>query len=285
MKIDSFLLEFKNTNEKGTPKIRWPTYTGNPYYVTGNAIFHSKEVCDQLTEKQKQNLKVSHGIFVNMYPEYTNAYRNSKGQIPGHKIPNIKTYHDLFILRQPILPFDTTGGLASFPDYYPTKISGDPVMMQKRALLHFYAIGVNNPEVFDSIQLGGKRNMGCGETRIVGHKTVEFDDLDFTRLLEKENPWCELITPLCLSSEFTNTKAYKQLPSFMGGNGRPYRTRTEYIKQAENKYNLQLIDHGQAFPYIGGKFKDDKETLYTAKSGLMGIYNHGKYGYGEIMLR
>lgn len=266
-KVDVFLMEF-------TDKY----YVGNPYYVTGNAILHATR--DKLSYKEKNEIKVSHGIFVNMYKDFHKKYRE-KGRIVPYKIPEVKSYHDFFKLRRKPFVF------AKMDEYdMPSIHKYNGHKIQKRRFLTFYVIGLENKKAFENIQVGGLKNYGFGKLKLVDHKRIDLRKLDYS-CLEKDNLSVELITPLCLKSEYPNTKKFSKLPTFMSlGDGshktdERVRLRKEIIEKQMQDKELELVDNGQIFKYTGGE--DSKK--YTARKGIEGILNHSKYGYGEFVLR
>ena len=44
-------------------------------------------------------------------------------------------------------------------------------------------------------------------------------------------------------------------------------------------YNLQTVDHGQVVAYEGDR------SVETAKSGILRVGSHSKYGFGELRVK
>lgn len=294
MKIDLLLAEFVPS---GKNKATSPGgyYAGNPYYVTGNALIHA--LSNELSLKEKQNLSISHGHFLNMYRKKQFRHTNRKGHSIGANIPPIETYHDFFKFRRPPIPYKAPNFLKKepfpysaldehdTPDIYTyTTNNNRKIPIQKRRFINFYCIGLQrDPDIFTGIHLGGMRSYGFGEIRIVDHKTINLNTLDYTCLKDAE--WVELITPLCTASQINHTMHYDGLPQFMGAQNpsgeQKWRTRKEWILEAKKRKWLTLIDHRQVFKYLEGNMSKKE----TAKQGIKRILNHKKYGYGEFLIR
>ena len=282
-------------------------YVGNPYYITGNGIYHA--VASRLTDAQRASISVSHGVFFNVASVEVGGKRRTARDSEGHlistqagasPISKIWTYEDFFLLRtQRLETLNLHGpwGEMFYEESLPVRPlrfdnsdqhrlrrpeeGGDEAIVWE--YLNFYTHGCDDldPNLFDGISLGGKRNKGFGATSLADSAEVRVDELDFLSLERSGNVDALLITPICLKSQFPGTEPCA-FPSF-AMQPKMYRTRSEFIKHGDQRYGLELIDHGQRFdlaPVVVAR----RNLVELAKEGIKRIGTHSKYGYGEFKL-
>lgn len=272
-------------------------YIGNPYYVNGNAILHA--VSDRLTEEQKEKISVSHGIF-------TTRYSISESI-------EVKDYISFFKYREPFCPIGAQE--VSMP-FYQSVLMKDgsfkiamhneryeglkDIKKSQKKVSVFICFYVQNfegdKEIFNGIQIGGKRNFGFGETKLkernwTGYKRIEICEEENSEYKENlikisipkidlsKKYLVKLITPICIESEFPQVENF-EFPSFLVEH--KYRIREERINIHKKSYKLKLIDNGQWFAIKEGKTKEQIEEIIF--KGINRIGNHEKYGYGEFMV-
>jgi len=133
-------------------------------------------------------------------------------------------------------------------------------------------------DVLDDFQFGGKRNYGYGITRLKDTQVVDLDDLDYSRLEDGEVSLVEVTTPFVLESEYPKA-ADQDVPWWWKESRRELRERAEKILEQREVYKLQTVDHGQVVKYEGDR------PIETAKSGILRVGSHSKYGFGELRVK
>lgn len=276
-------------------------YIGHPYYVSGNAIMHA--LGQQLPHDLHRHLNASHGVFVpGQFGTFPGEHSQS-GTRPylGSGLPDVKSYNDLFLMRQashswlldsrprdalnthdirvqsghPALSYETIMGKPDdarkqqqttkwYINAYLHADRGDVIPLDESAL--------------DGLQFGGKRNYGYGITRLKDTQVVDLEALDYSRLEDGEAFILELVTPFVLESEYPNAHDL-DVPWWWKEDRRDLREREEKVLEQQEVYRLQTVDHGQVVAYEGDR------PVETAKSGILRVGSHSKYGFGELRVK
>lgn len=279
------------------------SYLGNPYYVSGNAIYSA--LAGDLPAALRERLQVSAGVFVpGEYGSYPDAH-SQDGGVPylGTGLRPVERYADLFLFRDPAhrwlsdtRPRDAhnTHPLEEFGDrtgYSATRSFGLPAEHRntKRSMswyLHCYCHldgagdhpGFPLPEAaFEDLQLGGARNYGFGRVACAETRTVDLGALSYDRLEQADSYQLELVTPYVLATDHPD--ADSQSVPWWWRHEQPLRRRASKLARGDQVYHLEAVDHGQVVGYAG----DD--PIETAKNGLRRVGTHAKYGFGEFRLR
>jgi hypothetical protein len=276
-------------------------YIGHPYYVSGNAIMHA--LGQQLPHDVHRHLNASHGVFVpgqfGTFPEE----HSQSGIRPylGSGLPDVEAYDDLFLMRQAshswLLDSRPRDALnthdirvqSGHPALSHETIMGKPDDARKQqqttkwyinAYLHADRDDVLplDESALDGLQFGGKRNYGYGITGLKDTQVVDLGALDYSRLEDGEAFILELVTPFVLESEYPN--AHNQdVPWWWKEDRRDLREREEKVLEQREVYKLQTVDHGQVVAYEGDR------QVETAKSGILRVGSHSKYGFGELRVK
>jgi len=273
-------------------------YIGHPYYVSGNAIMHA--LGQQLPHDVHRHLNASHGVFVpgqfGTFPEE----HSQSGIRPylGSGLPDVEAYDDLFLMRQAshswLLDSRPRDGLnthdirvqSGHPALSHETIMGKPDDARKQqqttkwyinAYLHADRDDVLplDESALDGLQFGGKRNYGYGITGLKDTQVVYLEALDYSRLEDGEAFILELVTPFVLESEYPNAHD-QDVPWWWKEDRRNLREREEKVLEQREVYKLQTVDHGQVVAYEGDR------PVETAKSGILRVGSHSKYGFGEL---
>jgi len=276
-------------------------YIGHPYYVSGNAIMHA--LGQQLPHDLHRHLNASHGVFVpgqfGTFPEE----HSQSGIRPylGSGLPDVEGYDDLFLMRQashlwllnsrPRDALNTHGVRvqSGHPALSHETIMGKPDSARKRqqttrwyinAYLHadWGDVLPLNESALDGLQFGGKRNYGYGVTRLKDTQVVDLEALDYSHLEDGEAFLLELVTPFVLESEYPNAHD-QDVPWWWKEDRRNLREREEKMLEQREVYKLQTVDHGQVVTYEGDR------PVETAKSGILRVGSHSKYGFGELRVK
>ncbi|WP_049923097.1 hypothetical protein [Halopiger djelfimassiliensis] len=276
-------------------------YIGHSYYVSGNAILHA--LGQHVSHDVHQHLHASHGMFApgqfGTFPEE----HSQSGIRPylGSGLPDVESYDDLFLMRQAshswLLDSRPRDALnthdirvqSGHPALSHETIMGKPDDARKQqqttkwyinAYLHADRGNVLplDESALDGHQFGGKRNYGYGITRLKDTQVVDLEALDYSRLEEGEAFILELVTPFVLESEYPN--AHDQgVPWWWKEDRRNLRERAEKVLEQREVYKLQTVDHGQVVAYEGDR------PMETAKSGILRVGSHSKYGFGELRVK
>ncbi|NEU58759.1 hypothetical protein [Halorussus sp. MSC15.2] len=276
-------------------------YIGHPYYVSGNAIMHA--LGQQLPHDVHRHLNASHGVFVpgqfGTFPEE----HSQSGIRPylGSGLPDVESYDDLFLMRQAshswLLDSRPRDALnthdirvqSGHPALSHETIMGKPDDARKQqqttnwyinAYLHADRDDVLplDESALDGLQFGGKRNYGYGITRLKDTQVVDLEALDYSRLEDREAFILELVTPFVLESEYPNAHD-QDVPWWWKEDRRDLREREEKVLEQREVYKLQTVDHGQVVAYEGDR------PVETAKSGILRVGSHSKYGFGELRVK
>ncbi|WP_436908988.1 hypothetical protein [Halosimplex marinum] len=276
-------------------------YIGHPYYVSGNAIMHA--LGQQLSYDVYRSLSASHGVFVpgqfGTFPEE----HSQSGSHPslGSGLPDVESYNDFFLLRQPTHSWLLDSRPRDALNAHDVRVqSGHPALTHEtimgkpddawqqqqttkwyiNAYLHADRDDILPLEdrTLDGLQFGGKRNYGYGITRLKDTQVVDLEALDYSRLEDGEAFILELVTPFVLESEYPNTHD-QDIPWWWKEDRPDLREREEKILEQREVYRLQTVDYGQVVAYEGDR------PVETAKSGLLRVGSHSKYGFGELRVK
>jgi hypothetical protein len=288
-------------------------YFGNPYYVSGNAVFNA--IARHVDTATRQALQASHGILTpkeyGRFPE-PHSQEGYAGKLGG-SLPEIESYDDLFLYRDPAQPwlFDerprelhnthdlqTHGGRVTFaPEMH---VGRRPeVRNHKRTVrwfIHCYLTAPGDAEVLpvsddvlDGVRLGGGRNYGLGEVSVVDSQVVALDELDYERLQAAEEYVLELVSPFVLASEYPGAEsqsvpwwwdpASDRVATTSGGARDGLRRRTERLVGDDDVYEVATVDHGQRVGYAGDR------PVETARNGVLRVGTHSRFGFGELRVR
>ncbi|MDL0132047.1 hypothetical protein PNP59_14155 [Halobacterium salinarum] len=276
-------------------------YIGHPYYVSGNAIMHA--LGQQLPHDVHQDLNASHGFFV---PGQFGAFPKEHSQTGtqpylGSTLPDVKRYDDLFLMRHPshswLLDSRPRDALnthdirvqSSHPALSHETIMGKPDGARKQQqttkwYINAYLHADRNDMLpldesnLDGLQFGGKRNYGYGTTRLKDTQIIDLETLDYSRLRDGEAFILEVMTPFVLESEYPNAHD-QDVPWWWKEDRHDLREREENILEQREVYTLQTVDHGQVVAYEGDR------PVETAKSSILRIGSHSKYGFGELRVK
>ena len=130
----------------------------------------------------------------------------------------------------------------------------------------------------EGLLFGGKRNYGYGVTQLKDTQVVDLDGLDYSRLEGGDGFFVEVTTPFVLESEYPQT-ADQDIPWWWQKTRHELRERAEKLLEQREVYRLQTIDHGQVVTYEGDR------PIETAKSGILRVGTHSKYGHGELRVK
>jgi len=277
-------------------------YLGHPYYVTGNAIYHALD--QQLSHERRTSIHASHGIFVpgqfGRFPEE----HSKKGVKPylGSSIPDVNTYDDLFLFRDPSHPWllDSRPRDAlnthdirtqhRQPALAHESIMGRPEDHRKNAqttkwYIHAY-IHADDPGMLplanttlEGLQFGGQRNYGYGMSRLKDTQIVDLDTLDYSRLQDRREYLLKIVTPYVLRSDYPATNDVDVPWWWSVSDERQLRHREAKIVEGGDMFRCDTIDHGQVVEYTGDR------PIETAKNALQRVGIHSKYGFGELRVK
>ncbi|WP_248516316.1 hypothetical protein [Salinarchaeum laminariae] len=277
------------------------TYLGNPYYVSGNALFNA--VARRVDESARRSLCVSHGVFVpgewGDVPE-THSRSSVSGKL-GTSLPPVEAYEDLFVFRDAAqrwlkeerprdahntLDVQRHGGRLAFASE--CHFGRPPeVRNSKRTVQWFLQCYVHAEEpgvvplaedVLDGIRVGGARNYGFGELAVQDTQVVDLDELDYSGLTGSaaDEFVVELVTPYVLSSEYPGADD-QSIPWWWDADG--VRRREERLVEGADVYELATVDHGQVVGYAGS------DPVATARNGVTRVGTHSRFGFGELRVR
>jgi hypothetical protein len=276
-------------------------YYGHPYFVTGNALFNA--VASRVDERTRRSLHVSHGVFVpGEYGEFPAGHSQDgyAGKL-GQSLPGVESYEDLFVFRDAaqrwllssrprdahnVLPVQSHGGRVAFA---PETWFGRPEGMRDRRrsvswYVHCYVYsdvaGVVpvSEDVLDGVQLGGARNYGFGDVSVADTQLVDLDALEYAAVREADGLQLELVTPYVLTSEDPDADS-QSVPWWWSVPAGGVRRRETRLVNGGDVVRVETVDHGQVVEYAG----DD--AVQTAKSGVLRVGTHSRYGFGEFRLR
>ena len=276
-------------------------YIGHPYYVSGNAILHA--LGQHIPHGIHQDLHASHGVFVpGQFGRFPEEHSQSGVQpYLGSGLPDVESYDDLFLLRNPahrwLLDSRPRDALnthdirpqSGHPALSHETIMGKPESARKQQQTTKWYINAylhaGDPDtlplgedVLDGLQFGAKRNYGYGVTHLKDTQVVDLDDLDYSRLKDSDAFLVEVTTPFVLESEYPSA-ADQDVPWWWQESRRDLRERAEQILEQRVVYKLQTVDHGQVVTYEGDY------PIETAKSGILRVGSHSKYGFGELRVK
>jgi hypothetical protein len=219
----------------------------------------------------------------------------------GSGLPDVESYDDLFLMRQAshswLLDSRPRDALnthdirvqSGHPALSHETIMGKPDDARKQqqttkwyinAYLHADRDDVLplDESALDGLQFGGKRNYGYGITGLKDTQVVDLEALDYSRLEDGEAFILELVTPFVLESEYPNAPD-QDVPWWWKEDRRDLRERGEKVLEQREVYKLQTVDHGQVVAYEGDR------PVETAKSGILRVGSHSKYGFGELRVK
>lgn len=267
-------------------------YAGHPYYVSGNAILHA--LSRRVDYETQQALRVSHGFFApGQFGKYPDEH-SQNGTRPGmgSSLPPVESYADLFLTRDPAMPWLLDSRARDALNTHDLKVQGRderPVLARSTHLgskttwyIHAYLHATDDDvlpladDVLDGVQFGGARNYGYGETRLKDTKLVDLDALDYSALREADDHLLALVTPYVLNTDHPHADS-NPVP-WWWDTEYDLRRREECIVEQREQHTLETIDHGQVVAYGGDT------PVKTAKNGLQRVGSHAKYGFGELQV-
>ena len=279
-------------------------YMGRPYYVSGNALYRA--IARRVDASARQSLAVSHGVFVpGEHGGYPDEHSQSGGApFFGAGLRPVESYEDLFLFRgaaqrwlsasrprdaHNTFDLHVHGGRVAFS---PTVQFGLPrqARKSKRTMtwyVHCYVYDDSegsdvvplDEDVLDGLRLGGARNYGLGETSLKDTQTVDLDALDYSPLQDAEGSFeLELVSPYVTMSEYPGADD-QSVPWWWTLRPGGVRRRAEQLVEDGEVYELETIDHGQVAGYGG------PSPVETAKSGVLRVGTHSRFGFGEFRLR
>ncbi|WP_178915467.1 hypothetical protein [Natronomonas gomsonensis] len=279
-------------------------YLGRPYYVSGNALYRA--IARRVDASTRRSVAVSHGVFVPGEHGGYLAEHSQSGGAPyfGAGLRPVESYEDLFLFRgaaqrwlsasrprdaHNTFDLHVHGGRVAFS---PTVRFGLPRESRnsKRTMtwyVHFYVhddtggsdVVPLDEDVLDGLRLGGARNYGLGETSLKETQTVDLDALDYATLEDAAGSFeLELVSPYVTASEYPGADD-QSVPWWWTPRPGGLRRREERLVEAGDVYELETIDHGQVVGYGG------PSPVETAKSGVLRVGTHARYGFGEFRLR
>lgn len=279
-------------------------YYGRPYYVSGNALFRA--IARRVDAAARRSVAVSHGVFVpGEHGGYPDEHSQSGGApYFGAGLRPVESYEDLFLFRDAsqrwlsasrprdahnTFDLHVHGGRVAFA---PTVRFGLPRESRnsKRTMTWYVHCYVHDDtcssdvipldeDVLDGLRLGGARNYGLGETSLKDTQSVDLDTLDYSTLQDAEESFeLALVSPYVTASEYPGADDQSE-PWWWTPRPGGLRRREERLVEDGEVYELQTIDHGQVVGYGG------PDPVGTAKSGVLRVGTHSRYGFGEFRLR
>jgi hypothetical protein len=125
---------------------------------------------------------------------------------------------------------------------------------------------------------GANGNYGYGVTWLKGTQVVDLDELDYSRLKDGNAFFVEVTTLFVLESDYPKA-ADQDVPWWWKETRCDLRERAEKILEQREVHRLQTVDHGQVVRYEGDR------PIKTAKSGILRVGTHSKYGFGELRVK
>ncbi|GGL64392.1 hypothetical protein [Halocalculus aciditolerans] len=279
-------------------------YHGRPYHVSGHALYRA--LARRVDAATRSSVAVSHGVFVpGEHGGYPDEHSQSGGApYFGAGLRPVESYEDLFLFRDAAQrwlsasrPRDAQnthdlrvhGGRIAFS---PTVRFGLPQASRnsKRTMTWFVQFYLHDAggsadsvpldeDVLDGLRVGGARNYGLGETSLKDTQTVDLDTLDYSTLKDAERSFeLELVSPYVTASEYPGADD-QSVPWWWTPRPGGLRRRDERLVEDGDVYELETIDHGQVVGYGG------PNPVETAKSGVLRVGTHSRYGFGEVRLR
>lgn len=275
-------------------EVRWELewdYIGNPYYVSGHAIYSA--LARRLPSAVKQALHVSPGVFVPSTGGASEANSQSSGELD---LRPVEEYADLFGCRDAAQRWLSETQPRDAQNTHTMRQFGDrtgygatqPVATRSEKptpawYIHAYCHtdGTGHlplaDETLDGLCLGGARNYGFGRTTLEATRTIDLGTLSYARLDDAEEYHLELQTPYVLASNYPGADE-QTIPWWWAYDGE-LRRRDTHLRKGDATYELQTVDHGQIVTYAGNT------PITTAKAGVLGVGTHSKYGFGQFRLR
>lgn len=279
-------------------------YYGRPYYMSGNALYRA--IARRVDTSTRRSVAVSHGVFVpGEHGGYLDEHSQSGGALYfGAGLRSVESYEDLFLFRGAAQRWLSSSRPRDAHNTHDLRVHGGRVAFSptvrfglpresrnsKRTMtwyVHFYVhddTGDGNvvpldEDVLDGLRLGGARNYGLGETSLKDTQTVDLDAIDYATLEDAAGSFeLELVSPYVAASEYPGADD-QSIPWWWTPRVGGLRRREERLVEDGNVYELQTIDHGQAVEYSGSS------PVETAKSGVLRVGTHSRFGFGEFRLR
>jgi len=279
-------------------------YYGRPYHVSGNALYRA--IARRVDASTRQSLAVSHGVFVpGEHGGYPDEHSQSGGApYFGAGLRPVESYEDLFVFRNAAQRWLSTSRPRDAHNTYDFHVHGGRVAFastvrfgvprqarnSKRTMtwyVHCYVYDDTDStdvvpldeDVLDGLRLGGARNYGLGETSLKDTQTVDLDALDYSTLQDAEKSFeLELVSPYVTASEYPGADD-QSVPWWWTLRPGGVRQREERLVEDGEVYELETVDHGQVVGYGG------PSPVETAKSGVLRVGTHSRYGFGEFRLR
>ena len=279
-------------------------YYGRPYYVSGNALYRA--IARRVDASTRGSLAVSNGVFVpGEHGGYPDEHSQSGGApFFGAGLRPVESYEDLFLFRSAAQRWLSTTRPRDAHNTYDINVHGGRVAFSptvqfglpresrnsKRTMTWYVHCYVHDDsegsdvvpldeDVLDGLRLGGARNYGLGETSLKDTQTVDLDALDYSPLQDAEGSFeLELVSPYVTVSEYPGADD-QPVPWWWTPRPGGLRRREERLVENGDVYELETIDHGQVVGYGG------PSPVETAKSGVLRVGTHSRYGFGEFRLR
>lgn len=281
-------------------------YAGSPYGVSGHALFNA--LARRVDDQARGSLQVSHGVFVPAeYGEFLESHsQDGYAGVLGSSLPAVESYDDLFLYRDAAQRWLLDSRPRDAHNAHDLQQHGDRVAFAPRCwfgrpedmrdskrsvqwFLHCY-VHADEPgvlpideDVLDGVRVGSARNYGFGALSVADTQVVDVDALDYSRLDAVAPGECrvELVSPFVLESEVPGADA-QDVPWWwdvgVGSTGELRRRETCLIDGDDARY-VNVVDHGQIVGYAGS------DIVGTAKSGVMRVGTHSKFGFGELRVR
>lgn len=279
-------------------------YLGRPYYVSGNALYRA--IARRVNAATRRSVAVSHGVFVpGEHGGYPDEHSQSGGApYFGAGLRPVESYEDLFLFRDEAQRWLSSSRPRDAHNTFDLRVHGGRVAFaptvrfglpsgsrnSKRTMtwyVHFYVhedtggsdVVPLDEDVLDGLRLGGARNYGLGETSLKDTQTVDLDALDYSMLEDAEGSFeLELVSPYVTASAYPGADD-QSVPWWWTPRPGGLRQREERLVEDGEVYELETIDHGQVVGYGG------PDPVGTAKSGVLRVGTHARYGFGEFRLR
>jgi len=279
-------------------------YLGRPYYVSGNALYRA--IARRVEASTRRSVAVSHGVFVpGEHGGYPDEHSQSGGApYFGAGLRPVESYEDLFLFRDASQRWLSSSRPRDAHNTHDLRVHSGRVAFaptvrfglpresrnSKRTMtwyVHFYVhddaggsdVVPLDEDVLDGLRLGGARNYGLGETSLKDTQTVDLDSLDYSMLEDAEGSFeLELVSPYVTGSEYPGADD-QSVPWWWTPRPGGLRRREERLVEDGDVYELETIDHGQVVGYGG------PNPVETAKSGVLRVGTHSRFGFGEFRLR
>lgn len=277
-------------------------YYGQPYHVTGNALYNA--LARRVGARTRRALNASTGVFVpGEYGAYPAAHsQDGYAGVLGSSLPPVESYDDVFLYRDAAQRWlldsrardahnahdlQSHGGrMTVAPQCYfgrPAEMRNHKRSVQWYVHCYVHADGSGedilplSEDVLDGVRVGGGRNYGLGKLLLAETQVIDLDDLDYSRVRSADELQIELLSPYVLASEHPGADG-QSVPWWWDADGR-LRRRTTRVVTGDEVHEVATVDHGQVVGYAGDR------PVETAVNGVVRVGTHAKYGFGEFRLR